>query len=102
MQCVSVLTADRMIEGLGGRGSDGEIDSTHKEHVVCNPILIIMLAPGLVGCLFGFKRPFEAVFQSTSGRLPEREGDGREKDGPWSSALRNHGRTPVHRPSRAA
>ena len=84
MQCLSVLTADRMIECLGGRGSDGEIDSTHKEHVVCNPILIIMLAPGLIGCLFGVKRPFEAVFQSTSGRLPER---GRWKRERWTLEL---------------
>ena len=47
----------------------------------CPTVIQIVGRPGtgLVGWLFWVKRPFETVFQSISGRLPER-GKKRRKD----------------------
>ena len=63
---------------LGDLGKKGGGDSKGIYFLTKNPHLKEFLS-GLVGLLFWVLRPFQTVFQSISGRLPERGREGRER-----------------------
>ena len=55
------------------------LERTHFKHVFCKNNATDNIRTGKVGRLFWVQRLFEIVFQSISGRLPDGEGERKEK-----------------------